>query len=50
MYKISFQEVLWGNLYDTYKRKEIPPGVADLVAVRKADEAFIEILNEDQVS
>ena len=50
MYKISFQEELWGNLYHTYKRKEIPDGVPDLVAVRKADEAFLEILNEDKVS
>ena len=43
----NFEETLWGNLYDQYKRKDLPAGVTDLVAIRKADEAFTEILGDE---
>ena len=43
----NFEETLWGNLYDQYKRKDLPAGVTDLVAIRKADEAFTDILGDE---
>ena len=43
----NFEETLWGNLYNQYKRKDLPEGVTDLVAIRKADEAFTEILGDE---
>ena len=43
----NFEETLWGNLYDRYKRKDLPAGVTDLVAIRKADEAFTDILGDE---
>ena len=43
----NFEETLWGNLYDQYKRKDLPAGITDLVAIRKADEAFTEILGDE---
>ena len=43
----NFEETLWGNLYDQYKRKDLPAGVTDLIAIRKADEAFTEILGDE---
>ena len=43
----NFEETLWGNLYDQYKRKDLPAGVTDLVAIKKADDAFTDILGED---
>ena len=43
----NFEETLWGNLYDQYKRKDLPAGVTDLVAIRKADEAFTEIIGDE---
>jgi hypothetical protein len=46
-FKPSMQETLWGNLYDTYKRKELPVGVIDIVAIRKADAAFTDILGDE---
>ena len=47
MWKPNFEETLWGNLYDQYKRKDLPPSVTDLVAIKKADDAFTDILGED---
>ena len=46
-FKPSMQETLWGNLYDNYKRKELPVGVIDIVAIRKADAAFTDILGDE---
>ena len=46
-FKPSMQETLWGNLYDNYKRKELPVGVIDIVAIRKADVAFTDILGDE---
>ena len=43
----NFQETLWGNLYDQYKRKDLPSSVTDLVAIKKADEAFTDILGDE---
>ena len=43
----NFEETLWGNLYNQYKRKDLPAGVTDLVAIRKADEAFTDILGDE---
>ena len=43
----NFEETLWGNLYDQYKRKDLPAGVTDLVAIKKADEAFTDILGDE---
>ena len=43
----NFEETLWGNLYDQYKRKDLPAGVTDLVAIRKADEAFTDIIGDE---
>ena len=43
----NFEETLWGNLYDQYKRKDLPASVTDLVAIRKADEAFTDILGDE---
>ena len=45
----NFEETLWGNLYDQYKRKDLPVGVTDLVATKKADEAFIDILGDEEI-
>ena len=47
MWKPNFEETLWGNLYDQYKRKDLPAGVTDLVAIKKADEAFTDILGDE---
>ena len=43
----NMEETLWGNLYDNYKRKDLPAGVTDLVAIKKADEAFTDILGDE---
>ena len=43
----NFEETLWGNLYDQYKRKDLPSSVTDLVAIKKADEAFTDILGDE---
>ena len=43
----NFEETLWGNLYDQYKRKDLPASVTDLVAIKKADEAFTDILGDE---
>ena len=43
----NFEVTLWGNLYDNYKRKDLPAGVTDLVAIKKADAAFIDILGDE---
>ena len=43
----TMQETLWGNLYDKYKRKDLPKGVIDIVAIKKADEAFTDILGDE---
>ena len=43
----NFEETLWGNLYDQYKRKDLPAGVTDLVAIKKADQAFTDILGDE---
>ena len=43
----NFEETLWGNLYDQYKRKDLPDNVTDFVALKKADQAFEEILGGD---
>ena len=48
MWKPNFEETLWGNLYDQYKRKDLPSSVTDLVAIKKADEAFIDILGDEE--
>ena len=45
----NFEETLWGNLYDQYKRKDLPAGVTDLVSIRKADEAFTDILGDEEI-
>ena len=45
----NFEETLWGNLYDQYKRKDLPAGVTDLVAIKKADAAFTDILGEEDL-
>ena len=47
MWKPNFEETLWGNLYDQYKRKDLPSSVTDLVAIKKADEAFTDILGDE---
>ena len=49
MWKPSMEETLWDNLYDSYKRKDLPSGVTDLVAIKKADAAFEEILGEEDL-
>ena len=43
----NMEVTLWGNLYDNYKRKDLPAGVTDLVAIKKADAAFIDILGDE---
>ena len=43
----NMEETLWGNLYDNYKRKDLPAGVTDLVAIKKADAAFMDILGDE---
>ena len=43
----NFQETLWGNLYDQYKRKDLPANATDLVAIKKADAAFTDILGDE---
>ena len=43
----NFEETLWGNLYDQYTRKDLPASVTDLVAIKKADEAFTDILGDE---
>ena len=43
----NFEETLWGNLYDKYKRKDLPASVTDLVAIKKADAAFTDILGDE---
>ena len=43
----NMEETLWGNLYDNYKRKDLPAGVTDLVAIKKADTAFTDILGDE---
>ena len=45
----NFEETLWGNLYDQYKRKDLPASVTDLVAIKKADEAFTDILGDEEI-
>ena len=45
----NFEETLWGNLYDKYKRKDLPEGVIDIVARKKADEAFTDILGDEEI-
>lgn len=45
----NFEETLWGNLYDKYKRKDLPEGVIDIVAIKKADEAFTDILGDEEI-
>ena len=44
----NMEETLWGNLYDNYKRKDLPAGVTDLVAIKKADTAFMDILGDEE--
>ena len=43
----NMEETLWGNLYDNFKRKDLPAGVTDLVAIKKADQAFTDILGDE---
>ena len=47
MYKVGFERTLFGNLYHEYKRKDLPDNVTDFVALKKADQAFEEILGGD---
>jgi len=47
MYKVGFERTLFGNLYNEYKRKDLPDNVTDFVALKKADKAFDEILGGD---
>ena len=47
MYQVEFERTLFGNLYKEYKRKELPDNVTDLVAIKKADEAFTDILGDE---
>ena len=47
MYKVEFERTLFGNLYKEYKSKDLPDNVTDFVALKKADQAFEEILGGD---
>ena len=47
MYKVEFERTLFGTLYKEYKRKDLPDNVTDFVALKKADQAFEEILGGD---
>jgi len=47
MYQVEFERTLFGNLYNEYRRKDLPDNVTDLVAIKKADAAFIDILGDE---
>ena len=47
MYQVEFERTLFGNLYNEYRRKDLPDNVTDLVAIKKADEAFTDILGDE---
>ena len=37
MYQVEFERTLFGNLYNEYRRKDLPDNVTDLVAIKKAE-------------
>ena len=47
MYQVEFERTLFGNLYNEYRRKDLPDNVTDLVAIKKADKAFTDILGDE---
>ena len=47
MYQVEFERTLFGNLYNEYRRKDLPDNVTDLVAIKKADNAFTDILGDE---
>ena len=49
MYQVEFERTLFGNLYNEYRRKDLPDNVTDLVAILKAEEAMDDILGGDIV-
>ena len=47
MYQVEFERTLFCNLYNEYRRKDLPDNVTDLVAIKKADKAFTDILGDE---
>ena len=47
MYQVEFERTLFGNLYNEYRRKDLPDNVTDLVAMQKAAKAFTDILGDE---
>ena len=47
MYQVEFERTLFDNLYKEYRRKDLPDNVTDLVAIKKADKAFTDILGDE---
>ena len=47
MYQVEFERTLFGNLYNEYRRKDLPDNVTDLEAIKKADKAFTDILGDE---
>ena len=44
---MNMEDTLFNNLYKQYRNPELPKDVFDLPAFRKANEAFTEILGDE---
>ena len=47
MYQVEFERTLFDNLYKEYRRKDLPDNVNELVAIKKADKEFTDILGDE---
>tara|TARA_A100000171_G_scaffold11495_1_gene9384 strand:- start:395 stop:538 length:144 start_codon:yes stop_codon:yes gene_type:complete len=44
---MNLEDTLFKNLYEQYRNQDLPKDILDLPAFRKANEAFTEILGDE---